>query len=402
MFEKQIIDKILNAWSRDQAHPYRDRKQKPLPDPQDVRVIIETAFLASLKREEGKPITFCITLLSKDCVMEECSSGRKQVIMTFEQSLPFSQESITKISPAFDSTTTSLIVAPGNDRSSDYEIWGAMFYGPSLKPLEEIPVGIEGLTLFRPDVMMVTAIAPGSLLISRGSLLIGRFLYGDFVKSTPTPFYSKAMGNYTIETIKDNEGFKRFQNHYWQVHTDTLNYLLSEVSVRGHGGIIVILPNSKVEEYKKLVLAKYSFEEKLNSEALLIRVLDSSKSEDISFIMAMNRRFSERLDLLAQLACIDGALIISSNLNLISFGSTLIARKWDRNILIGPDGFGGGGENWDASKWGTKHNSAINFVGACPGSIAFVISQDGPVRGFVKKDEETVLCWPDCLVSMFV
>jgi len=204
MFEKQIIDKILNAWSRDQAHPYRDRKQKPLPDPQDVRVIIETAFLASLKREEGKPITFCITLLSKDCVMEECSSGRKQVIMTFEQSLPFSQESITKISPAFDSTTTSLIVAPGNDRSSDYEIWGAMFYGPSLKPLEEIPVGIEGLTLFRPDVMMVTAIAPGSLLISRGSLLIGRFLYGDFVESTPTPFYSKAMGNYIIETINDS------------------------------------------------------------------------------------------------------------------------------------------------------------------------------------------------------
>jgi len=93
--------------------------------------------------------------------------------------------------------------------------------------------------------------------------------------------------------------------------------LLSEVSVRGHGGIIVILPNSKVEEYEKFVLAKYSFEEKLNSEALLIRVLDSSKSEDISFIMAMNRRFSERLDLLAQLACIDGALIIWSNLNLI-------------------------------------------------------------------------------------
>jgi DNA integrity scanning protein DisA with diadenylate cyclase activity len=43
-----------------------------------------------------------------------------------------------------------------------------------------------------------------------------------------------------------------------------------------------------------------------------------------------------------------------------------------------------------------RHNSALAFAGAVDGSIAFVISQDGPVRVFVKSDESTLLYWPDC------
>ncbi len=69
---------------------------------------------------------------------------------------------------------------------------------------------------------------------------------------------------------------------------------------------------------------------------------------------------------------------------------------------MGPDGFGGGGQIFDLSKYGTRHNSAIDFVAAVPGTIAFVVSQDGPIRGFVLKDQDTILCWPDCTTSMFI
>jgi hypothetical protein len=49
-----------------------------------------------------------------------------------------------------------------------------------------------------------------------------------------------------------------------------------------------------------------------------------------------------------------------------------------------------------------RHNSAINFAAQCDGSTAFVISQDGPIRAFIRLNDETVLYWPDCTVSMFV
>jgi len=65
MFEEAIIQEIIEAWSANQAHPYRDRKQKPLPTPQDIRAILETAFLASIRHEEGRPVAFSITLLYK-------------------------------------------------------------------------------------------------------------------------------------------------------------------------------------------------------------------------------------------------------------------------------------------------------------------------------------------------
>jgi hypothetical protein len=66
-------------------------------------------------------------------------------------------------------------------------------------------------------------------------------------------------------------------------------------------------------------------------------------------------------------------------------------------VVTGPDGFGeGGGEVLNPARLGMRHNSALAFAGAVDGSIAFVISQDGPVRVFVKSDESTLLYWPDC------
>jgi hypothetical protein len=49
-----------------------------------------------------------------------------------------------------------------------------------------------------------------------------------------------------------------------------------------------------------------------------------------------------------------------------------------------------------------QSTSAVAFVGVCTKAIAFVISQDGPVRAFVRQDDQTVLCWPNCSTSMIV
>ncbi len=398
MFEAEIFQKIIQAWAADQSHPYRDRKQKPPPDIRDLRVIVEMAFLASLKREEGRSITFSIVLLSKDDIAEE-----QRFIMSFDRSFPLTVESITKLAPAFDPKTTTLIAAPIDDEKAEYKIWGAMFFSPTTDRFDEIPVGIAGLNLLRSDMLMVTAVTTGSLMISRGGSQIGRFILGDFVRAIPSPFHSKAMGSCIIDAIKNHDGFKEHQNLYWHVYRDTLDHLLAEVSARGHGGTIVIIPDEKIKQYEDCFTPGYSFRESLDLESLINRLVVSSKCNDILFNVALNKRYSERLNVLAQFACIDGALIVSSRLEVISFGARLRApRPWGGKIFVGPDGFGSGGEEFDASKLGSRHNSTIDFVGACPGCIGFVVSQDGPIRGFARKDDEVILCWPDCRVSMFV
>jgi len=52
VFEETIIQSIIDAWVADQVHPGRDREQKPSPTHQDIRTILETTYLASLRHEE--------------------------------------------------------------------------------------------------------------------------------------------------------------------------------------------------------------------------------------------------------------------------------------------------------------------------------------------------------------
>ena len=403
MFEETLIRQIIDAWHADQSHPNRGREQKPLPDFGDVRVLIETAFLASIRKEEERPITFSITLLQKDNMKQKLTPGRSQIIMSFNENVPFSPDSVTKLASAFDPMTTSLTVSSKDNSKTVYEIWGVMFYSPPEKLFHTNSCVIGDLNMTVPDIMIVTAVAPGALMIYRGDTVIGRLLSGRFERAIPTPFVSNAMGQYIYNLIKNHEGFSKFQNPYWHVYIKSLIYLLSEASLRSHGGTIVLVPDDKIREYKKYIHPRYVFCEEFLLEGLPERILKEEGENVLEShcMMALRYEYSKRIDFLAQLSCTDGALIISNKLHLLLFASTLNAPKWNGIARIGPDGFGGGGEIYYFSKLGTKHNSAINFVGACSDSIAFVISQDGPVKGFIRKDEKTVLCWPDCLVSMF-
>lgn len=397
MFDENIFQAIQRVWEQDQKHPFRDRKQKPIPNINDLRRIIEVSFFASLRREEDRPLTFAIALLPK----WEVASSR-QIIMSFNESLPFTVDSIQKLSPAFDHQITALIVGPKTEERKDYELWGAMYYHSSPKYYQQIPFGVE--LIFRPNVLMVTVTTAGSLLFSRGNTQLCRFVDGKIIPSVPTPFSSKAMGNYIIEIIKNDFGFKKFENSYWHEFRSSIEHLLSETSLRGHGSTIILLPNDYLESYASKYIAKYGFKGRLRIEELIIQRLSYDNVDPIYTLakLALGKLIIERLSILAQLSCIDGALLLTSNFRVVSFGATLHACEWHGDVIIGPDAFGGGGQLFNVKTYGTRHNSAINFIGECPRAIGFVISQDGMIRGFVRKDEHTILCWLDCMLSMFV
>lgn len=169
MFEAQLFEAIIQVWEADQR--YRGGKQKTPPEINLVRAVVETAFGASLKQEEGRPISFGIALMSDADVEEERRHPYApiQITMTFDNALPLTVESVAKLATAFDPNTTALLAAP-DSRGQSNVIWGAMFFGPTANRVTEMPVGGQGLTLFRPDVMIVTALSAGSLLISRSRL----------------------------------------------------------------------------------------------------------------------------------------------------------------------------------------------------------------------------------------
>ena len=399
MFSSELFEKIIQAWEADQNRRLSGGIQKPLPNTKDVRAIIEAAFWSSLKQEEGRPINFALALLSKSILVEQEEVARNQ-ILRFDQSLPLTVESITKLASAFDPKTSALIAAPINDQRNEYELWGAIIYVPQRHEFIQSTVSMVGLTnLSRPDALLVSAVASGSLLISRGEVQIGRFVSGEFIRAVPTPFNYLAMGDYIVSLIKEDEGYKDNLN-YRNKYENALEYLLAEASARGHGGIIIVVPEKEVEGCKQQFTPNYTFCGDLRLDYLIRKIAQPDLS--LSEYQMYKNCCAERLDLLAQFSCIDGALVLSSRLEVISFGAKLDAPDWVGNVIVGPDGFGGRGEIFDFSRLGTRHASSIKFIGACPGALGFVLSEDGPIRGLTRRDDRTILCWPDCRLSLFL
>lgn len=399
MFEDRIIQRIIDTWSLDQAHPLSERIQIPLPPFDQIKKIVETAYLASLEREEGRPVRFALVAADPD-VGEKISAMKRPpgYLLHLQTPLPLSVASIIKLAPALDPEISAMAVGLTEDKD-DMHIWGIFTFSSISSSFAEIPMWVYGELAFRPDFFTVYANNAGSLLIARHHSQIGRILNGEFIPATPSPFTLKSLGRYLMGCIQDHALYKTHGDAYWRIYRDTIELLLAEASARGHGSIFILVnPGDYPAEY---IAPRFSFNEKISPQYLLEQLLRNDL--DVPTSIAARKSVVDRIKFLAQLGTVDGAVILSTELDLVCFGATLSAPPWTGIILTGPDGFGeGGGEILDPSRLGTRHNAAIAFAGAVKDSLAFVISQDGPARAFVLENENTLLFWPDCYnISMY-
>lgn len=193
------------------------------------------------------------------------------------------------------------------------------------------------------------------------------------------------------------------ENLRWLFVRQALEVLISEAESRGHGGTIVLL-DAKASIPLALFQPKYVMHGTQWLPLLLKSCAENEMNQSLHWGIEIKYRKStlDSLQRVAQLAAIDGALVVNSKFEVIAFGATLCAPEWQGKVEIGPDGFGVSvGTLFDLTRYGTRHRSAANFAAACSDSIVFVISQDGPVRAFARADDR-LLCWPDCSNSMFV
>lgn len=406
MFDSRIINQVMTLW--DQA---TDAQDKTLSFPL-VKNIMETAFLAGLHREEERPVQVTVSLTDPEAFHYDGPAG-DSVLLRLEKRLPFTVNALMKLAAAFDPVTTALAVCHVQGEPDHHlEIWGAIFTstrgGGRFDPVT--------LSLNPPEVFTVSCKKIGALSIYRGSDVIARFHAGRFSAPIPTPFSANLMGWALLHGIRSHPEFKRNGMGYWDVYRDFLNYLLIEVSNRGVGGAIIWLPEEMAYGPQHGILPRHILssspegapliEDLCRMEREIKCSLQASKEGQEGAnclvlkdtILECKRRIVEHAEILAQLTRVDGALIISSRLRVFSFGSVLAAPLWEGATMHGI-------ENEHDHRlypvnlvgYGTRHSSAVNFVGWSPGSVAFVISQDGPITGLACRDEKTVYWWPDCL-----
>lgn len=265
MFDLNIFEEIRNAWIADMKDPLRGRDRKGAPDSVALQILIEESFLASLKLEEGSYNNISITylpLVTGD--LKELESYIEQLdIMKFQQVLEFNSESLSKLSSSCNPDNNSLVVI--RDNSGDFKIVGMVFFHSPTNWLNGIQYAITGFSNKRPDHLMINCYAPGSFNICRGNTRLGRFILGEFISSTPDPFYSKAMGDYIMNALSKNQSSKVLEE--WSFYRNTISVLLKEISSRTIGASLIFIPND-TEAFTNSINIKYRINDKLKIQIL--------------------------------------------------------------------------------------------------------------------------------------
>jgi hypothetical protein len=385
------VAQVRHAWIADQQHPQRGRRSRPIPDSERLGVLLDVAFRASMISEAGRPVLASMAWLSvNDFREQEMKRARhSELVLKFERTRPLDAALLARLGRITQSGSSSLLVdwvegAPA--------IWGMIYYRRALRTLDEIPAPIDGVH-GAPDCPILSIEGIGSLLINRGDAVIGRVTRGEFSRAVPTPFEAQALGRIVNELFGHDL-------------LECLKYLLQRLERVDGGALLVFIPGSSMRDALEHVELPWPCAGSLEVRDLLAARIRHRKEVQerqwisMSYVIEAQALIRARLDALARLASMDGALLLSPEFDLVGFGARLRAPSWTGTVMEGADGFGGEGRPFDVSRLGARHTSAAAYVAAVPGTVAFVACADGPIRALARKGIGPIQCWPDCRLSL--
>jgi len=99
------------------------------------------------------------------------------------------------------------------------------------------------------------------------------------------------------------------------------------------------------------------------------------------------------VNFIASLARVDGCVLLSSGLKVCGFGVEITCRKDPPEVFTASDERATKAKlrRLDFSHFGTRHRSMMRYCYSNPGSIGFVVSQDGDVRAITRIGKKLVL-----------
>jgi sensor domain DACNV-containing protein len=410
IISSDLVAQVRHAWIADQQHPQRGRRNRPIPDSERLGALLDIAFRASMVSEAGRPVRASLAWLSvHDFREQEMKRARhSELVLKFERTRPLDAALLARLGKTTRSGSSSLLVDWVEGVPA---IWGMIYYRRALPTLDEIPAPIDGVH-GAPDCPILSIEGTGSLLITRGDAVIGRVTRGEFSRAVPAPFDSQALGRSLHELFglrAASKGASVLEDGYSLYGLgllECLKYLLEHLDRTGGGALVVFIPESARQDARQHVDLPWPSTGSLELRDLIAARIRHQKEVkerqwiSASYVAEAQALIRARLDALARLASLDGALLLSPDFELVGFGARLRAPSWDGAVMEGADGFGGEGRPFDVSRLGARHTSAADFAAAVPGTVAFVASADGPIRVLARKGIGPIQCWPDCRLSL--
>ena len=405
------------------------RKRKSICPPlEQVSIIFETLFYASLKTEESQSVLCHVIYLdpnNPDPTPPDIILNNRWSYVPFSHPILFSVNDLVKIAKASDPRTSSFVVFP--DQIGKLMLWGLIDQGNQYHDFinYDSESGPE-----RPGLFQASILGIGNLAVYLGYERVAELRIGTLINRTSDVlregpirmFLQPAIDEY-IKKVKDTltDGIFEKRSHWTSSLENDWITVLCRMLLRarsfGHGGAFLITQdcseiglNIKYQiDYQRLSLAlqrqamlqiqatdsddqifhKYMMQGKasipmglyLNKEVFEAKLHDSRNeiNSSIWFVSLLSR--------------VDGLVLLMPDLAVRGFGVEItFADELDSVYTAsGPLGKINDLRQVDYHRFGTRHRSMMRYCAQIENSIGFVVSQDGDVRAITKFDNKLII-----------
>jgi hypothetical protein len=327
-----------------------------LPDASAIEAMVDVAFWASVRREEGYIPKISLAFLRP---LEDVRP------LLFERPLPLQPSALTRLAAAVERPGIHLGLWPHDGKLM---VWGTTHHVP-------------------PFCFVVEVIAPGLLVLKHRPRFESRkfvnvaVLEGDRIKIVDErasliadcPAVLTSMLGFDASVLTDEALNVQVQ-------------LALSMRRHGRGGILLVVPPGS-DEWRESIVQPITYAVAPAFSELADLLARRSEMPDDEWSEAADRA----IDAIAGLTGVDGATVVTSRYELLAFGAKIARRRGAptvEQIIVTEPIEGGTAERMHPGQLGgTRHLSAAQFVHDQRGAVALVASQDGRF---------TIFAWSPC------
>jgi hypothetical protein len=368
--------------------------------------VLETAFFASFLREEGRDLRFVLCCSTSLDVRRD---GSPELVPTMPLAAPrpLSIESIRALAPAISPDNAALLVRVGADETGvRSEIAGVLHVGADLARAR------RGRSFYHrpaPYALVVDVRDAGELHIYRGNIKLASMRAG--LLHDQIAFSSLELLPVSDILVAGEQVLRpRVRPPAQEPASETSDFEWTALLVSpGAEASLPVRPKFRLDERADLLSDQ--FVRFLNTRHALVDARwrrDEGPAgppegpivpwETATF--AAEDDLADAADVVAGLSGVDGAVVLRSDLRVLSFGTEIVLDTAVPVVAYEASGGVRRTAEWpvvDSEDFGMRHRSAIRCVAVAERTAAFVVSQDGTVtfcwkqggRVLLKRDVNT-------------
>ena len=426
-YPSDLAARVLTRWHEATAAGQIDL---PPPAASMLAEVLSTCYQATLLREEGRPVTFRLSLSEPDAFAATAGPPAGLHRLVFSRPLPLDQHELRRLAPAVV-LSRSLIGAAAGDGQP--RIWGVIHSGPHW--LQSVRGGRETEQTIPPG-MIVAATGPGRLLVTAGAVTLAELRNGTLSGRAVDVFQAQWLnerltdaGRVTRATHiqdRDQAGASSTEIHsaFGRVLAGhVLRRIVATIRAAQHGGTLIVVPSGRVSELLldgRYMRVKYGFtvEEPRRRILTLMRQIMNELARDeaaagaeigwTAYEASLSPRLSQLDEALfevahfvADLTRVDGTVLMTDGLEVLGFGVEIAGDLPEVLRVARAHDLEGVEREWvRTDRVGTRHRSAYRLCQAVRDALALVVSHDGDLR-FIRWHDDGVAYWEQFATALW-